>query len=88
LSWTKLDRIHSFNLPELPEAKTSRFIEQYELKPQEARLLTSEKALADYFEAVARSRRVRQNRQLMDRRRIPALFERFEYRCDGISHSL
>ncbi len=38
-------------LPELPEAKTVRFIEQYELKPQEARLLTSEKALADYFEA-------------------------------------
>jgi aspartyl-tRNA(Asn)/glutamyl-tRNA(Gln) amidotransferase subunit B len=41
------------SLPELPEAKTCRFIEQYELKPQEARLLTSEKALADYFEAVA-----------------------------------
>jgi aspartyl-tRNA(Asn)/glutamyl-tRNA(Gln) amidotransferase subunit B len=40
-------------LPELPEAKTKRFMEQYELKPQEARLLTSEKALADYFEAVA-----------------------------------
>ena len=40
------------SLPELPEAKTGRFIEQYELKPQEARLLTSEKALADYFEAV------------------------------------
>jgi aspartyl-tRNA(Asn)/glutamyl-tRNA(Gln) amidotransferase subunit B len=40
------------SLPELPEAKTNRFIEQYELKPQEARLLTSEKALADYFEAV------------------------------------
>jgi len=40
------------SLPELPEAKTSRFIEQYELKPQEARVLTSEKALADYFEAV------------------------------------
>lgn len=40
------------SLPELPEAKTRRFIEQYELKPQEARLLTSEKALADYFEAV------------------------------------
>lgn len=39
-------------LPELPEAKTSRFIEQYELKPQDARLLTSEKALADYFESV------------------------------------
>ena len=40
------------SLPELPEAKTNRFIEQYELKPQEARLLTSEKALADYFETV------------------------------------
>lgn len=39
-------------LPELPEAKTSRFIDQYELKPQDARLLTSEKALADYFESV------------------------------------
>ena len=40
------------SLPELPEAKTHRFVEQYELKPQDARLLTSEKALADYFEAV------------------------------------
>jgi aspartyl-tRNA(Asn)/glutamyl-tRNA(Gln) amidotransferase subunit B len=39
-------------LPELPEAKTLRFIEKYELKPQEAALLTSEKALADYFESV------------------------------------
>jgi len=48
-SW--IDSIHE-SLPELPEAKTRRFIEQYELKPQEARLLTSEKALADYFEAV------------------------------------
>lgn len=48
-SW--IDSI-SASLPELPEAKTRRFVEQYELKPQEARLLTSEKALADYFEAV------------------------------------
>jgi aspartyl-tRNA(Asn)/glutamyl-tRNA(Gln) amidotransferase subunit B len=48
-SW--IDAIRA-SLPELPEAKTRRFIEQYELKPQEARLLTSEKALADYFEAV------------------------------------
>jgi aspartyl-tRNA(Asn)/glutamyl-tRNA(Gln) amidotransferase subunit B len=40
------------SLPELPEARTLRFIEEYELKPQEARLLTSEKALADYFEVV------------------------------------
>jgi aspartyl-tRNA(Asn)/glutamyl-tRNA(Gln) amidotransferase subunit B len=40
------------SLPELPEEKTNRFIGQYELRTQEARLLTSEKALADYFEAV------------------------------------
>ncbi len=41
------------SLPELPEAKTRRFIEQYDLKPKDARLLTSEEALADYFEEVA-----------------------------------
>ena len=40
------------SLPEVPEVKTRRFIDQYDLKPQEARLLTSEKALADYFEEV------------------------------------
>ena len=40
------------SLPELPEAKTRRFIEQYELKPQDVLLLTSEKALAHYFESV------------------------------------
>jgi aspartyl-tRNA(Asn)/glutamyl-tRNA(Gln) amidotransferase subunit B len=40
------------SLPELPEAKMRRFMEQYELKPQEVRLLTSERALADYFESV------------------------------------
>jgi aspartyl-tRNA(Asn)/glutamyl-tRNA(Gln) amidotransferase subunit B len=49
-SW--IDSIRA-SLPELPEARTRRFIEQYQLKSQEARLLTSEKALADYFEAVA-----------------------------------
>ncbi len=54
-SW--IDSIRA-SLPELPEAKTIRFIEQYELKPQEARLLTSEKALADYFEAVAAKSKV------------------------------
>jgi aspartyl-tRNA(Asn)/glutamyl-tRNA(Gln) amidotransferase subunit B len=48
-SW--IDSIRE-SLPELPEAKARRFIEQYELTPREARLLTSEKALADYFEAI------------------------------------
>ena len=40
------------SLPELPEEKTKRFIEQYELKPQDERLMTSEKALAGFFESV------------------------------------
>jgi aspartyl-tRNA(Asn)/glutamyl-tRNA(Gln) amidotransferase subunit B len=48
-SW--VDSIRA-SLPELPEAKTNRFIEQYELTQKEARLLTSEKALAGYFESV------------------------------------
>ncbi len=46
-----IDSIKS-QLPELPDAKTRRFMEQYELKRQEAVLLTSEKSLADYFEDV------------------------------------
>jgi aspartyl-tRNA(Asn)/glutamyl-tRNA(Gln) amidotransferase subunit B len=39
-------------LPELPEAKTARFISDFGLTPSEARFLTSERALADYFERV------------------------------------
>jgi len=39
-------------LPELPEAKTARFITVFNLTPSEARFLTSERALADYFESV------------------------------------
>jgi len=39
-------------LPELPDARSKRFVTEYGLKQQEARLLTSEKALANYFEKV------------------------------------
>jgi aspartyl-tRNA(Asn)/glutamyl-tRNA(Gln) amidotransferase subunit B len=39
-------------LPELPEAKTARFITDFSLTPSDARFLTSERALADYFESV------------------------------------
>jgi len=38
-------------LPELPDAKQSRFVEQYGLKPADAGILTVSRALADYFEA-------------------------------------
>jgi len=44
-----LERIRA-NLPELPRARRRRFMEQYGLSDYEARLLTAEKALADYFE--------------------------------------
>ena len=40
-------------LPELPDAKQSRFVEQYELKVEDAEMLTLSCPVADYFEAVA-----------------------------------
>lgn len=40
-------------LPELPEAKTKRFITDFGLTLSEARFLTSERTLANYFESVA-----------------------------------
>jgi aspartyl-tRNA(Asn)/glutamyl-tRNA(Gln) amidotransferase subunit B len=40
-------------LPELPEPRRKRFIEQYTLPAGAAALLTSEAALADYYEAAA-----------------------------------
>jgi aspartyl-tRNA(Asn)/glutamyl-tRNA(Gln) amidotransferase subunit B len=42
----------SSRLPELPNAMTLRFVEKYELSPKEARLLTSDRKFADYFEKV------------------------------------
>ncbi|MEK7560649.1 MAG: Asp-tRNA(Asn)/Glu-tRNA(Gln) amidotransferase subunit GatB [Patescibacteria group bacterium] len=39
-------------IPELPAAKRLRFTEQYGLSREAAALLTSDKALADYYEAV------------------------------------
>jgi len=40
-------------LPELPAAKKKRFMEEYGLPVYDAGVLTSSRALADYFEAVA-----------------------------------
>ena len=40
-------------LPELPDAKRDRFSTQYGLSDYDAEVLTSQRALADYFEAVA-----------------------------------
>ena len=43
-------------LPELPDAKKARFIEEHKLSPYDADVLVMEKAKADYYEAVAKGR--------------------------------
>jgi aspartyl-tRNA(Asn)/glutamyl-tRNA(Gln) amidotransferase subunit B len=40
-------------LPELPDVKQARFVEQYGLKPADAEILTVSRALSDYFEKLA-----------------------------------
>ena len=42
-------------LPELPEAKKARFMDHYGLPAYDAGVLTAERALADYYEAVVES---------------------------------
>ncbi|MBK9927323.1 MAG: Asp-tRNA(Asn)/Glu-tRNA(Gln) amidotransferase subunit GatB [Anaerolineales bacterium] len=51
LSDAWIDAIRT-QLPELPEAKTARFITDFSLTPSDARFLTSELSLANYFESV------------------------------------
>jgi aspartyl-tRNA(Asn)/glutamyl-tRNA(Gln) amidotransferase subunit B len=43
------------SLPELPEARRSRFISEYALPAYDAELLTSRKDIADYFEAAVKT---------------------------------
>ena len=40
------------NLPELPDARQARFVEQYSLSEYDAGILSSDAAMANYFEAV------------------------------------
>jgi len=42
-------------LPELPDVRQSRFVEQYKLTVRESKLLTQSIDLADYFEATAKA---------------------------------
>lgn len=44
------------DLPELPDAKKTRFVESHGLSDYDALVLVAERATADYFEAVARGR--------------------------------
>jgi aspartyl-tRNA(Asn)/glutamyl-tRNA(Gln) amidotransferase subunit B len=41
------------SLPELPDARRRRFVEQYALPPYDASVLTASRELGDYFEATA-----------------------------------
>ncbi|MDE2235356.1 MAG: Asp-tRNA(Asn)/Glu-tRNA(Gln) amidotransferase subunit GatB [Gammaproteobacteria bacterium] len=43
------------SLPELPDEKKQRFMQQYELSAYDASLLTSSRELADYYESVVRT---------------------------------
>lgn len=43
------------SLPELPQVKCARFVAEYALKEADAEILTVARALADFFEAVARA---------------------------------
>jgi aspartyl-tRNA(Asn)/glutamyl-tRNA(Gln) amidotransferase subunit B len=43
-------------LPELPDAKCARFVSQYGLGVEEAGVLVAERAIAEFFEAVAKGR--------------------------------
>jgi len=54
LSRERVEEIRS-RLPELPEARRERFITEYKLPLYDASLLTSSKAMADYFEECRRA---------------------------------
>jgi aspartyl-tRNA(Asn)/glutamyl-tRNA(Gln) amidotransferase subunit B len=46
-------------LPELPDARKARFVEEYKLSPYDAGVLVGEKASAEFFERVAKGRDAR-----------------------------
>jgi aspartyl-tRNA(Asn)/glutamyl-tRNA(Gln) amidotransferase subunit B len=47
-------------LPELPDAKTARFMRDYGLSPYDARILVMEQASADFYERLAKGRDAKQ----------------------------
>jgi len=50
-----VDRIKS-ELPEMPDVRKARFMADYGLPEYDARILTSDKERADFYEAVAKGR--------------------------------
>ena len=51
-----IERVRA-SMPELPEARRKRFMEEYDLSFDDASQLTSERALADYYERAAKAAR-------------------------------
>jgi aspartyl-tRNA(Asn)/glutamyl-tRNA(Gln) amidotransferase subunit B len=54
LSWEWVEGIRT-SLPELPDARRDRFVEQYGLSRYDAEVLTAERPVADYFESCVRA---------------------------------
>jgi aspartyl-tRNA(Asn)/glutamyl-tRNA(Gln) amidotransferase subunit B len=52
---TWIERIEQ-SLPELPDHKVDRFVRDYGIPPYDAQVLSAEKEMADYFEAVVREK--------------------------------
>ena len=50
----RIERVRS-TMPELPEARSRRFVAEYAIPPYDAGVLTQSAALADYFEATAQA---------------------------------
>jgi len=54
----RIEKIRA-GLPELPDARRDRFRTQYDLSEYDAEVLTSQREIADYFEAVAENTRAK-----------------------------
>ncbi len=70
-------------LPELPDAKRSRFVKEYALSAYDAGVLTAERESADFFEAVAKGR----DGKIAANWVINELFGRLNKEGLGIEHS-
>ena len=62
-------------LPEMPEAKRARLIAGYGITAYDAEVLTTSAELADYFEAAAKNRRVREEHGELDADGVAAALE-------------
>src|SRR5688500_9736963 len=51
---TRVERVRA-TMPELPDARSRRFVAQYRIPEYDAGVLTQSAALADYFEATAKA---------------------------------